>query len=314
MTCNEYCLESLQSLPAEFRRCVLTIGNFDGMHLGHQRILETACRLARQEGLKVVAMTFEPPPDLVLRPADSPQRLAPPQQKRRLLEEAGADHVVIVRSDQTFLSTGPEEFIREVLLRRFAPRHIVEGPNFFFGRGRSGDIQTLRDAAVAGGFEVHVVDPILLEVGGRPQRVSSTLIRQLVAAGNVEDAARCLGRPFTLYGTIVAGQGQGRILEFPTANIQPGQQIVPPDGVYAGQAVIEDSTYPAAISVGTKPTLGPAPRTIEAFLLDATGDFYGRAMALRFLHRLRDQRRFDDIDSLKTQIAKDVKRVRELGH
>jgi riboflavin kinase/FMN adenylyltransferase len=245
-----------------------------------------------------------------------------------LLLEAGCDYVVTAKADRALLGLEPAEFIRQVIVGRFAPRHIVEGPNFFFGRRRAGDIETLRSAGAATGFEVHVAEPVRLELGEGdwlpPRRVpvpvspgeqvvSSTLVRRLVAAGRVEEAARCLGRPFALYGPVVAGAGVGRTLGFPTANIPAGEQVCPGDGVYAGWAEIEDKRYVAAVSVGTRPTFGAdVARTVEAFLLDASGDLYEREMVLGFVRRLRDQRRFDGPEALMVQMTKDVEEVRRI--
>lgn len=291
---------------------VLTIGNFDGVHAGHQQILQIARRLADDQGQAVVAMTFEPPPDLVLRPDDAPQRLLPPGEKCRLLLAAGADWVVEARTDRTILGMEADAFIAEVIERRFLPKHIVEGEDFCFGRRRLGNVQYLFAAGERLGFAAHVVPAITLEVAGASQRISSTLIRRLVAEGNVADAARCLGRPFTLFGNIVAGEGRGRLLEFPTANLAPGDQVLPGDGVYAGRATIAGKEYVAAVSVGTKPTLGPSPRVVEAFLIDARGDFYNQYLSLAFLRRVRGQQKFETMDALQAQIARDVQQVREI--
>lgn len=303
------CIEGLENFPPSLTGCVLTIGNFDGVHLGHQRILRTARTLADQAGTRVVAMTFEPPPDLVLHPADVPQRITPPDEKLRLLRACGADTVVRIASTRDFLSTTAQEFIEQVILGRFAPSHMVEGPNFFFGRGRAGNVQLL---AQVGRFQMHVVEPVMMELADGLQRVSSSLVRSLIAAGDVSAAHRCLGRPFTLMGPVVRGQGRGRTLSFPTANIEPGNQIVPCDGIYAGQALVEDQAFTAAISIGVNPTVGPVPRAIEAFLVDATCDLYGRRIAVRFLDRLRDQQKFDSVETLRAQIEKDVERVRQI--
>jgi riboflavin kinase/FMN adenylyltransferase len=303
---------SLDALPASLRGCVLTIGNFDGVHVGHRRILATARSLGDSLRAPVAAMTFEPPPDRVLRPSDAPRRLVPPEVKRALLIEAGADAVVTARVDAAFLAMTAEEFVERIVLEKFGARHVVEGPSFFFGRGRSGDLEFLRRAGRRHGFEVHAVEPVLVEMGARRQRVSSSLIRRRLLLGDVQGAARCLGRPFALYGRIVRGQGRGRTLGFPTVNLETQDQIVPGNGVYAGWADIEGRAFPAAISVGRSATFGPAPLTVEAFLLDAEGDFHDKDMALEFLHRLRGQQRFDGAESLRAQIARDVERVREL--
>jgi len=305
-------IHGLESLPAEARRGVLTIGNFDGVHVGHQRILAAARRLADADALPVTAMTFEPPPDLVVRPQDAPRRLTPPEQKAALLRQAGAERVLFVPADRQLLAMAPEEFIRRIVCEFVAPRHVVEGEDFFFGRGRTGNVDTLRAAGGELGFAVHVVESVTVALPDGPERVCSTLIRDLVSSGQVEPAARCLGRPFALYGEVVAGCGRGRSLGFPTTNIIAPEQVTPADGIYAGWAQVDERTYAAAISVGHQPTFAPAARAIEAHLLDVDEDFYGRFMALRFVARLRGQRQFDGPGALSAQIAKDVERVREI--
>ena len=309
---DDHVIYGLDSLPAEARGGVLTIGNFDGVHVGHMRIIALARRLADAGHLPVVAMTFEPPPDLVIRPQDAPQRITPPDQKARLLREAGVDWVVFAATTRQLLSLEADEFIRQVMLAFVAPLHVVEGRNFFFGRERSGNIDTLQAAGRQGDFEVHVVEPVTVQLPDGASRVCSTLIRNIVAAGQVDLAARCLGRPFALYGSVVAGHGRGRSMRYPTANIEPIEQVIPADGIYAGWADVGDTTYVAAISIGSQPTFSPARRTIEAHLLDVDEDFYGRSMALRFVARLRRQRQFDGAESLAAQITKDIDRVREI--
>jgi riboflavin kinase/FMN adenylyltransferase len=304
--------KGLDNVPQALQGCVLTIGNFDGVHRGHQAIVGRAKELAEQAGTQAVAMTFDPPPDLVVRPADPPQRLTPHMLKSELLIEAGADHVVTAVADMQLLSMTPEVFLQKVIGEKFAPTHIVEGSDFRFGQKRSGDVETLRQASGTMGFGMHVVDPITICFSDGPQRISSTMIRRLVAGGRVEDAAQVLGRPFTLVGTVVGGERFGRVLEFPTANLAPDQQIIPLDGVYAGEATIDDLTVPAAISVGCKPTTGPSPRTIEANLIGVDGEFYGRTMRLRFIKHLREQRTYDSHDALRQQIARDVEQTQDV--
>ena len=206
----------------------------------------------------------------------------------------------------------PSPVVEQILVAHFAPRHLVEGHDFTFGRRAGGDVAVLRAAGEEHGFAVHVVDPVRVDLPDGVQAASSTLVRDLVSAGRVADAAIVLGGPFALFGPVVAGAGRGRILEFPTINLDVAEQVLPADGIYAGRATIGPEQFVAAISVGTKPTLGPAPRVVEAHLVDADGTFYDRSAALHFFRRLRDQRRFDGIESLKRQIAKDVERVREL--
>jgi len=309
---DERVIHGLESLPAEARGGVLTIGNFDGVHVGHQRIIAACRKLADADALPVTAMTFEPPPDLVVRPQDAPRRLTPPDQKAVLLRRAGADWVLFVPADWQLLAMAPEEFIRRIVREFVAPRHVVEGRNFFFGCGRSGSVDTLRAAGDELGFALHVVEAVTAKLPDGPQRVCSTLVRDLVSSGELELAARCLGRPFALYGQVVAGRGRGRSLGFPTTNITAPEQVAPGDGIYAGWADLDERTFAAAISVGEQPTFAGRSRTIEAHLLDADEDFYGRFMALRFVARLRGQRQFDGPAALSAQIAKDVERVREI--
>ena len=301
----------LDSLPQAVKGCVLTIGNFDGVHVGHRRIIETARKLA--DGGPVVALTFDPPPDRIIRPADAPLRLTPHAVKCGLLVEAGCDYVVTATATTEMLALSPEAFAQRFIVETFAPRHMVEGPNFFFGRARSGNIETLAEIGAREGFEVHVAEPVRIELPGGEELVSSTLIRGLVGQGRVAEAATCLGRPFALCGRVVRGYGRGRQLEYPTANLRLGDQVVPADGVYAGFAEIEGKRLRAAISVGTAPTFRTdtdSRRTVEAHLLSDVGDIYDRDIAVAFLQHLREQRRYDDLGALKAQMARDVEQVR----
>ncbi len=310
---DDRCIQGPEPLPAEARASVLTIGNFDGVHLGHQRILDTARGLADAHGVALVAVTFDPPPDLVLRPGDRPQRVSPHAERCRLLRAGGADWVVTLESQPALLDMTAEQFVQDVIVRHFAPAHLVEGHDFFFGRGRRGTVETLEAQGRRLGFAVHVVEAVTLDFPEGPQRISSSLIRRFVAAGRVADAARCLGRDFALFGTVITGHGRGRVLDFPTANIEPAEQVVPADGIYAGRAVVAGRRTAAAISIGDRPTLGPAgQRVVEAFLLDLREDCYGQQMSLGFVARLRDQQKFPGVRELREQIAKDVERVRQL--
>ena len=307
------CLDGLHQVTPRQRDGVLTIGNFDGVHLGHQRILATARSLADRDGLAVVAMTFEPLPEAVLQGNPPPLRLVPHEVRCRLLLRYGADYVLTLGADTGLLGMPPRQFAQELVLERLAPREMVEGHDFMYGRGRAGNINTLRAFGAEAGFEVHVVEPVSIELADGKRRISSTLIRQLVLKGDVAQARLCLGRPFALYGDVIPGQGHGRVLEFPTVNIDPREQIVPLDGVYAGRARVAERRFRAAVSIGHKLTLGPTPqRYVEAFLLDAAGDFYSQPLELELVARLRDQQRFDGIEALKRQIAADVEQVRSI--
>ncbi|MFW6133124.1 MAG: bifunctional riboflavin kinase/FAD synthetase [Planctomycetota bacterium] len=305
-------IQGLDNVDDALRGGVVTIGNFDGVHRGHQLILQTARALGDAGGVPVVAVTFDPPPDVVLRRDDALRRLTPHHVKCELLGGCGADAVVTAQPAAELLEMRADEFVTQVVVAMFAPAHVVEGQNFRFGRDRAGGAELLARAGRRHGFDVQVVEPVMAEIDGRPVRISSTRIRGLIAAGRIAQANRCLGRSFALYGRVMPGSGHGRLLQFPTANIAPVEQVVPPDGVYAGAAEVAGDRFAAAVSIGHKPTLGPSrQRHVEAFLIDAEGDYYDQELSLELFARLRDQRRFDSTEELSAQIARDVDRVRQ---
>jgi riboflavin kinase / FMN adenylyltransferase len=307
--------EGVDSIDVAMRGAVLSVGNFDGVHLGHQRILRTAHALAQVSSAAVMVMTFEPHPIAVLHPERAPPRLTPWSEKVRQLERAGAHAVVRLKADQSTLSLSAEDFIREILVKRIHPAYIVEGPDFGFGHDRRGNVELLTRMSGKGGFQVHVVDPYRLALNnGEHTTASSTVIRRLLDAGQVEDAAACLGRAYALVGRVVHGAATGRHLGFPTINLDVGEQLVPADGVYAGWAEVAAHHRPAAISIGTRPTLGGGPRVVEAFVLDDCGDWYETTARLEVTHRLRDQLKFDSREALTRQIAQDVADIRVLLH
>ena len=309
---DKRCIIGLDSVGDEVRTCVLTIGNFDGVHLGHQRILQAARGLADLDGSPVVAMTFDPPPAIVLKPDGAPLGITPTEKKVELLLENGCDFVVIVKTTKAVLAIEPDKFVEDVMVSRFAPRHIVEGSGFLFGRKLLGDLDMLRRMG-QGLFEVHEVANLQMELPTGRAKVSSTLIRLLVEGGHVDQAAMCLSRNFALYGKVTTGTGRGgKLLGFPTINLEIPRQVIPADGVYAGRANVENSQYAAAVSVGYNPTLGGTSRTVEAFLLDAEGDFLEADATLEFIQRIGDQEKFENTEELSRQIAKDVQRVREI--
>ncbi len=306
-------VKSWRELPHLPPGGVLTIGNFDGVHRGHQEILRQARLLADRDGRRLLAMTFEPPAAALLRPDNAPELLLPLERKCQLLGEFGADDVLVVRTSREFLDLPPETFVREWLVGRIAPAHIVEGPGFFFGHNRTGTIQTLQEMSAACGFAVTQVEPAVLELPGRGGvRISSSLIRELIRSGDVASAATCLTRPYALHGRVVEGDRRGLELGLPTANVDPGPMVVPGDGVYAAQSRIGGREYASAVSIGTKPTFGGTQRCIEAHLLDAHGDFYGLPIEITFLQWLRGQQSFADVAALLAQVAEDIKRVRQI--
>ncbi len=308
----------ISSVDDSLRGAVLSVGNFDGVHLGHQRILRTAHALAKVSSAAVVAMTFEPHPISILRPEHAPPRLTPWEEKAHQLEHVAVDAVIRLDTDWPLLSLSAKDFVRQILIKRIHPSYIVEGPNFGFGRGRAGNAQTLTALSAKGGFQVRIVEPYQLTMpDGSHLVVSSTVIRDALRTGDVAHAARCLGRPYALVGRVVHGAGAGKKLGYPTINLDVGDQLVPSEGVYAGWAEVTGLRRPAAISIGRRPTLNQAnddnaPIVIEAFVLDESGDWYAESARLELVERLRNQVRFENREALTEQISKDVERVRAL--
>ena len=293
------------------RGCVLSVGNFDGVHLGHRAIIDAMKRLAGQS--PIVAVTFEPHPTEVLRPELAPKRLTPWSEKLRQLGAAGVDAVVRLKSDATLFALEPEAFVADVLVKHLRPTWIVEGGDFGFGRSRRGNVELLESLAPWHGYGVQIVSPVNVALRERgPIRVSSTKIREFVVQGEVDAAAVLLGRPYALVGEVVRGAGAGRSLGYPTINLDVGNQVIPGEGVYAGWGEVDGQRHRAAISVGTRSTLGGASLAIEAFLLDASGDWYGREARLELHSRIRSQQKFANVNALTQQIAWDVAAVQKL--
>ncbi len=289
---------------------VVSVGNFDGVHLGHRAIIDAMKVLSRQK--PVVAVTFEPHPTEVLRPVLAPRRLTPWSEKHRQLAAAGVDAVVRLKAEPALFALEPEAFVADVLVKHLRPTWIVEGGDFGFGRARRGNVELLESLAPWHGYGVQIVPPVnISHREGGPTRVSSTKIREFVSQGSIDMAAALLGRCYALSGEVVKGAGAGRSLGYPTINLAVGNQVIPGEGVYAGWGEIDGARYRAAISVGTRSTLGGDKLAIEAFLLDAAGDWYGGEARLELHARLRDQRKFANVDELTQQIGRDVAAVRE---
>lgn len=307
-------------------RSVLTIGYFDGVHLGHRALLARARDIAQRHGAQVVAITFDQHPAAILRPGSQPPRLLTAPEKVRRLRDVGADQVILLEPSPDLLAQSAEAFIQQ-LVEQHQPVAIVEGEDFRFGRGRVGDVNLLHDLGRQWGFEtvvlpkqqVALADQLLVPV-------SSSIVRWLVGHGRLADAAHCMTHPFSLTGRVIRGEQQGRTLGIPTANLNPADYadfILPPDGVYAGYARLhaaDPSTsasavtpVPAAISLGVKPTFPDRPLTLEAHLLDFQGDLYDRSLTITFTRWLRDQYTFPSLDALKSQLARDLARVRSLS-
>ena len=305
-------IHGLDAVTPPLARSVLTIGNFDGVHRAHQQLLAEARGFALQDAAPVAVLTFEPHPLTVVAPQRAPSRLTTVDEKLRLLAENGTDVCVVARSEPALLNIEPERFVDELLWATFHPARIVEGPSFGFGRRRRGDATLLRERAARHGCAVHIVEPVSVEVEpGESLLVSSSLIRRLIAEGDVHRAALCLGRPHALIGEVVRGDGRGRTIGFPTANIEAPEQLLPGDGVYDGRATVDRRSFACAVSIGSTPTFDGRQRRVEAHLLDCSGDLYGATLRVEFLRFLRAQQRFDSPASLIEQLRRDVGAVRE---
>jgi len=286
---------------------VLTIGNFDGVHLGHQAMLTAGRRYADRERTRLVVMTFDPHPSAVLNPLKSPPTLSPLSDKLYWLEKGGVDVAVVVKATPDFLAMSAESFLKRIILTKFRPMAMVEGASFGFGHKRQGDVHTLIAAGSQYGFKVEVVEPIRIGLGGHPDTViSSSLIRQLIMSGTVDRAALCLGRPYTLFGTVAHGVGRGGSIGYPTVNLNVADQLVPAEGVYAGRTKVNGRPFTAAISIGYSPTFKSENLSIEAYLIGFKYNIYGQPINLQFLEWLRDQVTFPSIETLQAQIQKDV--------
>jgi len=302
--------------------CVLTIGNFDGVHLGHQEILATARRIATERNADFVVMTFEPHPLAVLHPQRKPGILTPLALKKHILAELKVDCLLVVQSTPELLSLSPQNFIQRFLLESIGPAVVVEGRSFNFGSGRTGSVDVMQKLGATKGFEVVVVDSKEVKMStGQSVAVSSTVIRDLLQAGSVADAAVALGKAYRLIGQVVPGRGKGKQLGFPTANMHPPQQLIPAEGVYAGFSEIGDTFEDLCIakqkllsvfSIGRSETLAQQHTLlIEAHLLTKhVGQLYDKWLAMDFIERLRDQQKFKTESQLSAQIAKDCEKAR----
>jgi riboflavin kinase/FMN adenylyltransferase len=291
---------------------ILSIGNFDGIHRGHQALLALARKLREQSpGARIAVATFEPHPFTVLRPDKVPRRLTPREFKRELLEQQGVDDLIELAPQPALLNVQAET-VWAMLRDEIRPAHLIEGSGFHFGKGRGGNVARLREWSAGTDVRLHVIDEIeatLLNLCVVP--ASSTIIRWLVAYGRVRDAAICLGRPYALRGEVIKGYQRGRELGVPTANLRCDDQLVPEDGVYAGRCTIDGRTFPAAVSIGTMPTFGECKHQIEAHLIGFSGDLYGRIITVELLDWLREQRKYSNLELLKDQIARDLAETTE---
>lgn len=295
-------IRNLDHLPDALRRGAVTIGNFDGVHLGHRKIIQRLLARARQASGPALAFTFDPPPGRILRPQHAPAPLCWIERKAQLLTELGVNAVIAYPTDRAFLELTAREFFDRFLIERLDARVVVEGPNFFFGHNRAGDVNRLREFCQQAGIAVEIVEPV--EDDG--QIISSSRIRREVAEGHLGAAGEMLTQPYRIRGRVVAGARRGAALGFPTANLEDVDLLLPGEGIYAARAEVAGSLWPAAVSLGPNPTFGEGQRKVEAYLLGFSGDLYGEAIELDFLARLREIVRFDSVDELVAQMNRDV--------
>ena len=289
---------------------MVALGTFDGVHLGHQVVLRRAVEEGRRRGVRVVAATFDPHPRAVLGPRVQPKLLTTLELRREALLRYGADEVRAIRFDPEFSKKSPEEFVREVLVGEIGAEAVVVGENFRFGHRAAGDLEELERLMRALGAEAYSV---LVRSGDEKAGISSTRIRELVAGGEVEEAAKLLGRPYLLRGEVIVGDRRGRSIGFPTANVVPDPAVVvPARGVYAGFVRVGKAVHPACTNVGVAPTFERRKSRVEAYLIDFEGDLYERVVDVSFVRRIRAEKRFSGVDQLKEQIARDVQEARRI--
>ena len=290
------------------RPTVLTLGVFDGLHLGHQLIVSRVVERARAVGAVPTVVTFDPHPRAVLHPESAPPLLQTFDQKVEAFGVLGIEQAIVVRFTREFAEVRAEEFLKDVVHERLQAREVYLGRGFAFGRGREGDITLLRRVSRELGFHADEVPEVRL----RGQRISSSRIRELLAAGRVNLARRMLGRPYGVEGRVVRGAERGRTIGFPTANLRPDNRVIPRVGVYVTATLIEGSWRRSVTNVGVRPTFEKeAEPSVETFVMDWGGDLYGDVVRVRFLHRLRDEQRFSSVAELKRQIDADAERARK---
>lgn len=302
-----------RALPREIPKeqgTVVTVGTFDGVHRGHWEVLQEIRRRARSTGRRSVLLTFDPHPLRIVRPDRAPPLLTTPVEKKEILAGSGLDYAVFLPFTVELSRYEPRRFVEEVLIGQLGVRELVIGYDHGFGRGRSGDAETLRAIGREIGFAVDVVPPVIAD--GQP--ISSTSIREALQAGDAESAAEGLGRPYGMRALVVRGDGRGRQLGFPTANlaVASSDKLIPPAGIYAVRGVTRAGTFPGALHLGPRPTFVGAPPTIELHLIDFDADLYGEEVRVDFVHRIRDVLPFQSVEALVAKIREDVAEARRI--
>lgn len=291
-----------------YRGCVVAIGNFDGVHRGHQVMLERLKSHAAAHGAPAVVFTFNPHPITLLRPDQTPPPLSTLERKLELLEKYGVDVVIAYPTDRDLLELSAEDFFQQIVCDRLQAQGMVEGPNFFFGKNRSGDTRRLSELCDREGMFLEIVQPEQVE----GQMISSSRIRELVRAGQLQSAREMLGHPYQISGVVSPGAGRGRELGFPTANLADVSTLLPPAGVYGGVGSLGEDEFPAAINIGPNPTFADDRLKIEVHLIGCEGDFYQKTLKVDFLGEIRAVRKFPSAEELKEQVEIDLRSVESL--
>jgi riboflavin kinase/FMN adenylyltransferase len=317
-------IDSITELKTISKGPVLTIGNFDGVHLGHQEILSAVKQAAKKNDAECIAMTFEPHPVAVLYPEKAPGVLTPLELKKNIIAQSGIDFLIVLKDNTEMLNLSPEDFVGRFLVENIHPSEVIEGHDFNFGAKRAGNIDTLKKLGAKYNFGVSIIEPKEIRFSsGQIVRISSTMIRYMLESGHVTDATTALGRPYRLVGEIIPGRGIGKKLGFPTLNMKKPKQVIPAEGVYTGFVRIGETieniltsrkTIPAVYSIGQARTYGDEfPLLIEAHLLkENAANLTGKYMAMDFIERIRSQHKFKTPEELSAQIAKDCRKAREL--
>ncbi len=317
-------IDSITELNTISKSPVLTIGNFDGVHLGHQEILSAAKQAAQKNRAECIAMTFEPHPVAILYPEKAPGVLTPLELKKHLIAQSGIDCLIILKDSAELLNLSPQDFVGRFLVENIHPSVVVEGHDFNFGAKRAGNIDTLKILGTKHNFNVSIIEPKEIKLSsGQTVRISSTMIRYMLESGHVADAAAALGRPYRLVGEIIPGRGIGKKLGFPTLNMKKSKQVIPAEGVYAGfvrigetieNIITSKEAIPAVYSIGQARTYGDEfPLLIEAHLLkEGIINLTGKHMAMDFIERIRSQHKFNTPEELSAQIEKDCQKAKEI--
>ena len=303
-------IDDLTFTRDDFSSPAVTIGSYDGLHLGHQAIIKRAIERARGGNSEAVVLTFDPHPVKVLHPQLQIPLITPYRKKMMLLERFGVDVTINLPFTRDLSKMSAEEFIQEIVQRRIAPRWVVVGFNFSFGRDGGGTAEELKKMGERLGFEVEIIPPYT--VAG--EVVSSTRIRELIVSGEIIKANRMLGMNFFILGKVIHGHARGKGLGFPTANLEITEQLYPKDGVYAASVTVNGKKYHAVVNIGTNPTFGDEAFAVEAFLFDCEDDLYGKELHVTFVDRLRDEETFPSPDILVHQIEKDIQKAKEILH